>query len=218
MAARRPDLQSTPKARRRRLIAIAAIFVPAQLAIAGLGVMGVEGINILRAYAAGEAQWSKAQKRAVISLFDYADTRAERDMTDFHNAIAVTLGDRSARETLESASPDIARAKAGFLAGMNSPDDVGGLAWGFVLFHRWAPFAQAVEDWRRADGLMVSLSRLADDMHAAARRGTSDNELYEMLSKRRNWTGGSPSTNSASPGIWARRRASRKPWCWSFSR
>ncbi len=183
MPAKRPSMPSSAQVRRQRIAAIAAIFVFAQFVIAGFGAAGVEGINILRAYAAGEAQWSKAQKRAIISLFNYAASRSEKDMADFRADIAVTLGDRAARLALESASPDIARAKGGFLAGLNSPDDVGGLAWGFVLFHRWAPFAEAVEDWRRADGLVASLSVLADSLHEAAKHGAPDRELYAALKK-----------------------------------
>jgi hypothetical protein len=141
-------MSEAAQARRRRTRRLAAIFISAQIAVAGFGAAGVEGINVLRAYAAGEAQWSKAQKRTTIALFLFAQSYGRNGFGDFDNAAAIMNGDTAARAALEKSWPDFAQARAGFLAGSNAADDVDGLALGFVLFHSWKPFAAALSDWR----------------------------------------------------------------------
>lgn len=158
------SFSETVRARRRRTRRLAATFVCALIVTASFGIVGIEAVNIVRSYAAGEAQWSKAQKRATIALLLFDPSRGQLD--DFYSAASVMNGDTAARKALEQPEPDFAQASAGFLAGKNAPDDIVGLSLGFVLFHNWKPFAAALEDWRRADALAQRLEAIAGDMRA----------------------------------------------------
>lgn len=175
----------TEKARERtgraRTLALAALFVTAQVAIIVFGTTALEGVNAMRAYATGEAQWSKAQKRAVISLMHYAGSRDESDLSAFRGAMAVIDGDTQARLALEKTPPDMDAAAQGFIGGLNAPADVNGLSWGFLLLHRWEPFAQAVNDWRRADSLTARLWYLSGSLRGAIEAGAPLGRVREIL-------------------------------------
>ncbi|HET7594657.1 MAG TPA: hypothetical protein VFK49_04335, partial [Stellaceae bacterium] len=126
----------------RRFALIVAIFATTQAIILALGLVAIEAINITRAYVAGEAAYSKAQKDAVISLHRYAGSGDRRFLEAFRHAIAVPIGDRVAREELERPHPDLAQVDAGFLAGQNDPRDVRGLAYLYRWCSWWEPFAR----------------------------------------------------------------------------
>jgi PAS domain S-box-containing protein len=146
----------------RRFALIIAIFATMQAMLLALGLVAIEGINITRAYVAGEAAYSKAQKDAVISLHRYVGSGDERFFEAFHRAIAVPIGDRLAREELERPHPDPAKVDAGFLAGRNDPRDVRGLARLYAWFAWWEPFTRAIDDWREGDRLVAQLAVLGE--------------------------------------------------------
>ena len=151
---------------RRVLLISAVVFVVAQAAVALLGFTGMSISNIARTYVTGEAQYSKAQKEAVIALMRYARSRDPADYGQFQGALNVLKGDYAARQALESAPSDLAQARRGFLAGGNAPADVPTLIMGFRMFHAWPPFAAAVRDWRSADTQYMTLERLAERIRA----------------------------------------------------
>ncbi|HEX6842578.1 MAG TPA: ATP-binding protein [Stellaceae bacterium] len=146
----------------RRFALIIAIFATIQAMLLALGLVAIEGINITRAYVAGEAAYSKAQKDAVISLHRYAGSGDRSFFDAFRRAIAVPTGDRLAREELERPHPDPAKVDAGFLAGGNDPRDVRGLARLFAWFSWWEPFTRAVDDWREGDRLVAQLALVGE--------------------------------------------------------
>jgi PAS domain S-box-containing protein len=146
----------------RRFALIIAIFATIQAMILALGFVAINGIDITRAYVAGEGAYSKAQKDAVMSLHRYAGSGDWRFLEAFRRAIAVPIGDRTAREELERARPDPAKVDAGFLAGKNDPRDVRGMGHLYLWFAWWEPFARAVEDWRDADQLVTRLAMLGE--------------------------------------------------------
>lgn len=145
------------------------IFVVALMMVVGLGFAGMEVSNIARAYVAGEAQYSKAQKEAVIELMRYAQTGSEDDYSKFQTSLGVLHGDRAARLALEARPVDLRRATEGFLQGRNAPQDVPALIVGFRLFHTWPPFAEAVRDWRTADAQFIRLERLGEQIRREVR-------------------------------------------------
>src|SRR5436190_20124140 len=98
---------SALQSRHVRTLALALIFITAQIAIILFAAAALEGVNAMRAYATGEAQWSKAQKRAVISLMHYAGSRDARDLAQYHQAMSVIAGDTAARLALEKTPPDL---------------------------------------------------------------------------------------------------------------
>src|SRR5438552_3753398 len=104
-APRGSDRARAVRSGRIRTMALAITFITALVAIIAFAAAALEGVNAMRAYATGEAQWSKAQKRAVISLMHYAGSRDTRDLAEFREAMAVIDGDRHARDALERSPP-----------------------------------------------------------------------------------------------------------------
>lgn len=170
----------------KRARSIAAVFVAVQILIVLFGAIGIEGGNILRSYAAGEAHWSKAEKNAIISLLRYADTRAEKDYRRFVEAISTMDGDRSARVTLQhirnfGTPEERARAADGFIRSGNDREDAPGLVWGFILFERWPAFNAAVNEWEHGDIWADELRNVGWEMHSAVQNGASNAEMTPLL-------------------------------------
>jgi len=160
-----------PIARRSRhlLIISAVIFVIAQSLVVMLGFAGMAVSNIARAYVTGEAQYSKAQKEAVISLMRYVQSGSEADYAMHRAALEAPKGDQAARYALEATPADFRAARAGFLRGGNADEDIPAIISGFMIMRRWPPFAHAVESWREGDRRFMALERLGERV----RRGGS---------------------------------------------
>jgi signal transduction histidine kinase/CheY-like chemotaxis protein len=158
-------------ARRSRhlLIISAVIFVIAQSLVVMLGFAGMAVSNVARAYVAGEAQYSKGQKEAVISLMRYVQSGSDADFAMYRAALEVPKGDQAARYALESTPADFRAAEAGFLRGGNASADIPAIISGFVVMRRWPPFARAVESWREGDRRFMALEQLGERV----RRGGS---------------------------------------------
>lgn len=146
---------------RRRFIALAAIFVAVQCLIILLCWAALNLLDIGRAYVAGEALYSKAQKTAVLRLHEFATSGDDRLYGEFERLIAAPLGDRSAREALDKPEPDFAAARVGFLKGRNDDADIYGMSVAFVMLRDWPIFSAAIEEWRGADRLVAELVTLA---------------------------------------------------------
>src|SRR5262249_40349889 len=140
------------------------IFGGAQVFLLALGWAAVHAINVTRAYATGESLYSKAQNAAVLSLYRYAHAGNAADLVAFRASIAVTRGDRAAREALERPEPDLAAAFAGFREAGNNLEDIPGAVRLFLWLHHWGPFQAAVEDWREGDRLVDRLVDLAEEL------------------------------------------------------
>jgi len=155
-----------------RARSIALVFVAVQLLVVLFGALGLEGINILRSYAAGESHWSKGQKAAVFALHRFARSHDAKDYAQFERGLLAIDGDRIARETLQHASlfgthAERARAAAGFILSGNDAEDADGLVWGFLLFHRWPTFEAAVGAWAQGDKWAEDLRSVGRQMRAA---------------------------------------------------
>jgi len=117
--------------------------------------------SAVRAYVAGESQWSKGQKEAVFYLNAYAFTRSESDWQQYLRAIAVPLGDQYARLKLEQAAPDIDSARRGFIEGRNHPDDVPGMIRLFRWFRHTSVMQRPIAIWTEGDVHIAELVTLA---------------------------------------------------------
>ncbi len=127
-------------------------------------------LSSVRAYVAGESQWSKGQKQAIYFLNLYADTGDPAYFSEYRRAIAVPLADHAARLALERApEPDLDAARAGFLRGGNHPEDIAGLVWLFRNFRGLSYLAEAIRHWAAADRMLLQLERLGDVMQARFR-------------------------------------------------
>jgi diguanylate cyclase (GGDEF)-like protein/PAS domain S-box-containing protein len=138
-------------------------------------------LNSVRAYVAGEGLWSKGEKEAVFRLIVFADTGDEQDYQAFLRGIGVTLGDRQARMALQQTTPDLDRARAGFLAGGNAPADVGHLIHFFLWFHRVRYMASAIAVWTEGDAHIAKLRDLGEQVHAVVRSGQADGARLRAL-------------------------------------
>ena len=172
-----------PMARRSRhlLVLSAIIFVAAQSLVAMLGFAGMTVSNVARAYVAGEAQYSKAQKDAALALMHYIESGSDTDFAMFRAASEVAKGDRAARLALESAPVDRRAAEAGFLRGRNASSDLPGMIEGFLLMRHWAPFAQAVEDWEGADRQLFALEQFGDRVRDERARNGEPSEAEQAI-------------------------------------
>jgi diguanylate cyclase (GGDEF)-like protein/PAS domain S-box-containing protein len=122
--------------------------------------------SALRAYVAGESQWSKGQKEAVFYLNAYASSQSEADWEQYLRAFAVPLGDQKARLALEQVPPDIDSARRGFIEGRNHPDDVQSMIRLFRWFQHTSLMQRPIAIWTEADvhiGELVALGQQLRD-------------------------------------------------------
>src|SRR5579864_7455313 len=119
-------LRRLPAASKLRIIV--GIFVAIVICVFSLGALRSEILSGVRAYVGGESLWSKAEKRAVLSLTKYASSHAESDYQQYLAEISVPTGDKQARLELQRPSPEIALVRQGLLQGRNSPEDVDSMA------------------------------------------------------------------------------------------
>src|ERR1700686_3732688 len=84
-----------------KLRVIVGVFVAIVICVFLLGVLRSEILTGVRAYVGGEGLWSKAEKRAVLSLTKYGVSRADSDYRQYLAEIAVPVGDKDARLELQ---------------------------------------------------------------------------------------------------------------------
>jgi two-component system cell cycle sensor histidine kinase/response regulator CckA len=149
----------------RKLMIIVGVFVAIVICVFSLGVLRSEILSGVRAYVGGEGLWSKAEKRAVLSLTKYATSHAESDYQEYLAEIAVPAGDKQARLQLQLPSPDMALVRQGFLQGRNSPEDLDTMSMLFRRFGRIGYMARAIAIWTEGDSYIDQLRALADDLH-----------------------------------------------------
>ncbi|MEW6638999.1 MAG: EAL domain-containing protein [Pseudomonadota bacterium] len=148
------------------LLRLVLPFVVVVLLQAFLAGVSFSILSSVRAYVGGENLWSKGQKDAVYFLTQYAETGSEVSFQRYQRAVAIPLGDRTARRAMEQSPPDIAAARQGFLAGGNHPDDVDGLIWLYRYFRELPAFKASIGNWVATDPLLDELTTLAANIHA----------------------------------------------------
>lgn len=124
-----------------------------------------------RAYAAGNAMWSAAQKDAVTWLHRYAETGVEEHWQAYQREIAVPINDRCARLQLARAKPDYARVRSCLRAGRNAADDIDDLIAFFRKYGNSPGVRDAVVSWQQGDRLILALDAAARQLHQAVRNG-----------------------------------------------
>src|SRR5580692_4714455 len=158
----------------RKLFAIVGVFVAIVICVFYLGVVRSDILSGIRAYVGGEGLWSKAQKKAVLSLIRYGETGSESDYQEYLVDIAVPVGDKVARLELERQRPDMAVVQRGFVQGRNSPEDVESMARLFRRFRHVGYMAQAIAIWTEADHYIDQLRQLAADLNQEEDSGHPD--------------------------------------------
>jgi len=155
----------------RRLLQIVWPFLAIVVLLVALSDLSMNIMSAARAYVSGESLWSKAQKESTGALLRYTRTLAESDFERFQKEIAVTLGDRRAREELERPEPNYAIARQGFLDGRNHPDDIDGMIMLFRRFRRIDFMDRAIGIWAQGDREVEALLDVAHRVHAQVQGG-----------------------------------------------
>lgn len=151
------------------------------LLIALLSINSVRTLGAVRAYVGGESLWSKARADAVQHLRNYATSHDDRDFALFEQALAVPLGDRRARESLQSTHPDLKVIRQGLLDGGNHPDDIPGMIDLFNNFGDMALFRESLQAWQRGDALIAQLQATARQLQQQVRRQDAVTHIQATL-------------------------------------
>ncbi|HEX4786300.1 MAG TPA: PAS domain S-box protein [Candidatus Sulfotelmatobacter sp.] len=168
----------------RKLLIIVGVFVAIVVGVFSLGLLRSEILNGVRAYVGGEGLWSKAEKRAVLSLTKYASSHAESDYQQYLTEIAVPIGDKQARLELQKPSPNMGLVRQGLLQGRNSPEDVASMARLFRDFGKFGYMARAIAVWTDGDGYIDQLRALADELHHEVSSSHSDaHKIPEIIDR-----------------------------------
>lgn len=122
-------------------------------------------LSSVRAFVAGEGLWSKSQKDAIHSLYQYALHGEERFYTSFKKYLAVPVGDHLARMELSKRPYDYGKVRDGFLQADNHPDDVDGMIKLLVRFHWISYIDEAIKSWSKADLLLDEIVIVAQELH-----------------------------------------------------
>jgi len=136
-------------------------FVPVVVALALFTIASLDLLSAARAFVAGESQWSKGQKNAVMHLLRYGKDHDEAEFNAYLSAIAIPLGDHLARIELDRPTPDLARAGAGLLAGGNHPDDIPGMIRLYRNFRHIEEVDAAIRVWAKGDVEIAALHEQA---------------------------------------------------------
>lgn len=154
-------------------------FVALILAQVFLAVVSLDTLSSVRAYVGGEAMWSKGQKDAIYYLNRYAETGDELAYQRYQKAIAIPIGDRTARIALNQEPPDLDAAREGFLQGGIHPDDIDGVIWLYRNFREIGHLKRAVRDWIASDPAIQEVIDLAETIHADVGKGPLARETVE---------------------------------------
>ena len=168
----------------RKLQVIVGVFVAIVICVFYLGVLRSEILTGVRAYVGGEGLWSKSEKRAVLSLTDYATSHSESDYQQYLAEIAVPTGDKQARLQLRRPVPDIALVRQGFEQGRNSPEDIDSMSNLFRRFGRIGYMARAIAIWTEGDRYIDQLRSLADDLHREVNSAHPDSQKIAQIAKQ----------------------------------
>ena len=165
----------------RKLLLIVALFVVIVVCLLVLSSAQMDILSGVRAYVAGEGEYSKGQKDAVQHLVLYANSRDERDYQRFLAAIDVPLGDQQARIELGKAHPDMDVVREGFVRGKNHPNDVPSMARLFRRFRNVDFMSKAIAIWTAGDRYITQINRLGEELHDELARGAPDSRRVAAI-------------------------------------
>jgi hypothetical protein len=136
-------------------------FVPVVVALALFSIASLDLLSAARAFVAGESQWSKGQKNAVLHLLRYGEDRDPADFEAYLESIAIPLGDHRARLELDRDEPDLGRIHEGLLAGGNHPEDIPRMVRLYRNFRHIQEVDAAIRVWAAGDIEIAALHEQA---------------------------------------------------------
>lgn len=143
-------------------------------------------INILssvRAFVEGEGLWSKSQKNAIHSLYQYALLGEEKYLKEFEYNLEIPLGDRQARQELFKKNFNYEIVRQGFLKGGNHPSDIDGMINLLRRFNKISYIRDALLAWTQADTLINELVTSAQEIKDTLRVTKNQKKLQEILNR-----------------------------------
>lgn len=151
----------------RRYTILCALYLVAQVLLVVVCLVAYSVSDTTRAFATGEALFSKAQKLSVMHLIAYTHSGDTRELQAFELQLHTAMGARVARLALQQTRPDLDRARQGFAQlGLNATD-----GWkmtsAFNAFQFVAPVHDAILIWAQADPLLLSLRDEAKSLRVA---------------------------------------------------
>lgn len=160
-----------PVRRRSRLLSswpfVVLAIMQTVLAISSLHMLGA-----MRAFSAGESQWSKGQKDASFALAHYAASGDPSAYMQFHQGLRIPMSDMHARLMLEEKGY-AARPQAALLLlqGHNEPEEINALIWLTVYFKHTDAIGKVLARWRDSDEPLQDLQNLGGEIYTALQLG-----------------------------------------------
>lgn len=127
-------------------------------------------LSSVRAFVAGEGLWTKSQKDALLSLYQFARRGQEKYYVEFKDHLTIPAGDHHARIELTKEKFDYETIRNGFLQGGNHPHDIDGMIKLLVRFHSVSYISDAITAWTNADQLLEELKQVGEDLRETIRR------------------------------------------------
>lgn len=144
----------------------------------------VKTLSSVRAFVVGEGLWTKSQKDAIHSLYQYALRGEERHYEDFKNDLRIQAGDRMARLELSKPNWDREIVRAGFLQGDNHPSDIDGMINLITRFDHISYMQEALAAWSRADALFDELMLIAEEIHSTIKKSGKESPQIDKALRR----------------------------------
>lgn len=138
----------------------------------------------IRAYINGESMYAKGQKDATRYLSQYLYFLDTSYIPKYQQAIAIPLGDKMARVTMENNGREELIRKY-FIQGGNHPEDVDNMIWLFSSFNKVSFFQEVVEIWVEADSNIQELDVLATEIFSKVGNGDSIGSKEKLFYNRK---------------------------------
>ncbi|NGP88404.1 PAS domain-containing sensor histidine kinase [Fodinibius halophilus] len=165
----------------RSRIAIILVFVVLALFMMVGSYYGIKTLSSVRAYIAGEGQWTKAQKEAVSSLLEYSIHKEPSYYKKFQDKLELHQGFEKARKTLMSDNPHLDVAYRGFQQGVGQDKDIDLLIWVTQNFKDLDLLQKAIGIWAKGDTHIEKLEKLGVQLHTAIKKGELGVEKREQI-------------------------------------
>ena len=166
----------------KNLVGIILVFIFLGFSIFLINDLGNRALSGARAYIAGEGEWTKAQKKASLALVRYLHSENEELHNEFLEYLDVSLGDKLAREELESDNPDYELVYSGFIQGNNHPEDISHLIWLYRYASGIEPVHTAIEAWKDGDRKIEEFIQLGEEIRQTIQEQelTEEQRVYYM--------------------------------------
>ncbi|PWN05625.1 hypothetical protein DDZ15_13590 [Rhodohalobacter mucosus] len=164
----------------RHTLALILLFIIAALLLLVLNDVGSRLHSGVRAYTAGESQWTKAQKEAALALVNYASSGDLDAYQAYLNHLEVIEGARMARTELNAQNPDYGLIRNSFLRAGNEPENIRHLIWFYENYTTFPQFQRAVDYWIEGDVVIGFLNQTGEELFQLI----SSDDLTEPMRQR----------------------------------